>query len=150
MVINTLSFCLSEKIFILSSFLKDSCVMYIILGWQFFLFQYFKYIIILSPELKFLLGNQWITNDLFTIFFLSAVKNTVKAATNNTVPPWYRIYLQCRWPGFNPWVGKIPGEGNSNPLQYSCQENSMDRGAWQATVHGVSKSWTWQSDWAQG
>ena len=36
--------------------------------------------------------------------------------------------------------GKSPGEGNDNPLQYSCLENSMDRGVWQATVHGVAKS----------
>ena len=34
------------------------------------------------------------------------------------------------------------GEGNGNPLQYSCLENSMDRGAWWATVHGTAKSWT--------
>ena len=39
-----------------------------------------------------------------------------------------------------------PGEGNSNPLQYSCLGNLMDRGAWQATVHGIMKSWTWLSD----
>ena len=32
--------------------------------------------------------------------------------------------------GFDPWVGKIPGEGNGNPLQYSCLENPMDGGAW--------------------
>ena len=38
------------------------------------------------------------------------------------------------------------GEGNGNPLQYSCLENSMDRGAWQATVHGVAKSRTRLSD----
>ena len=36
--------------------------------------------------------------------------------------------------------GRCPGEGNGNPLQYSCLENPMDRGAWQATVHGVAKS----------
>ena len=36
--------------------------------------------------------------------------------------------------------GRSPGEGNGNPLQYSCLKNSMDRGAWQATVHGVAKS----------
>ena len=35
--------------------------------------------------------------------------------------------------------GRYPGEGNGYPLQYSCLENSMDRGAWQATVHGVTK-----------
>ena len=40
----------------------------------------------------------------------------------------------------------IPGGGNGNPLQYSCLENPMDRGAWQATVHGVAKSRTGLSD----
>jgi len=35
--------------------------------------------------------------------------------------------------------GRFPGEGNGNPLQYSYQRNPMDRGAWQATVHGVAK-----------
>ena len=41
-----------------------------------------------------------------------------------------------------PGLGRSTGEGNSYPLQYSCLENSMDRGAWWATVHGVTKSWT--------
>jgi len=45
-------------------------------------------------------------------------------------------------PGSIPGSGRSPGEGNDNPLQYSCLENPMDRGAWQATVHGVAKSWT--------
>ena len=40
-------------------------------------------------------------------------------------------------PGSIPGSGRSPGEGNDYPLQYSCLENSMDRGAWQATVHGV-------------
>ena len=39
-------------------------------------------------------------------------------------------------PGSNPGWGRSPGEGNANPLQYSCLENSMDRGVWQATTHG--------------
>ena len=38
--------------------------------------------------------------------------------------------------------GRSPGKGNGYPLQYSCLENSIDRGAWWATVHGVAKSWT--------
>ena len=42
--------------------------------------------------------------------------------------------------------GRSPGEGNGYPLQYSCLENSMDRGVWQATVHGVTKSQTRLSD----
>ena len=41
-----------------------------------------------------------------------------------------------------PGWGRSPGEGNDNPLQYSCLENPMDRGAWRATVHGVAKSQT--------
>ena len=46
------------------------------------------------------------------------------------------------------WIQSLgfPGEGNDNPLQYSCLENSMDRGAWQATDHGVTKSRTRLSD----
>ena len=39
--------------------------------------------------------------------------------------------------GLIPVLGRSPGEGNGNPLQYSCLENSMDRGAWRATVHGI-------------
>ena len=42
--------------------------------------------------------------------------------------------------GSVPELGRSPGGGNSNPLQYSCLENSMDRGAWCATVHRVAKS----------
>ena len=42
--------------------------------------------------------------------------------------------------------GRSPGEGNANPLQYSCLENSIDRGASWATIHGVTKSWTGLND----
>ena len=72
---------------------------------------------------------------------------------------WFFIYIMgfpdgsdgkdsvhCRRPGFNPWVRNIPGERNGNPLQYSCLENPMDRGAWLAIIHGVTKSWTWLRD----
>ena len=48
----------------------------------------------------------------------------------------------CSIPGW----GRSPGGGHDNPLQYSCLENSMDRGAWQATVHRTRKSWTQLSD----
>ena len=41
-----------------------------------------------------------------------------------------------------PGLGRSPGGGHGNPLQYSCLVNSMERGAWQATVHGVAKSQT--------
>ena len=49
-------------------------------------------------------------------------------------------------PGLIPGSGISPGEGNGNPLQYSCLENPMDRGAWQVTVHAVMKSRTRLSD----
>ena len=48
--------------------------------------------------------------------------------------------------GLTPGLGKSPGEGNGNPLQYSCLENPMDGEAWWATVHGVAKSRTRLSD----
>ena len=43
-------------------------------------------------------------------------------------------------PGLIPGLGRSPGEGNGNPLQYSCLENSMDRGVWRPTVRGVAES----------
>ena len=49
-------------------------------------------------------------------------------------------------PGLILGLGRSPGEGNGNPLQYPCLENPMDGGAWQTTVHGVAKSWTRLSD----
>ena len=57
---------------------------------------------------------------------------------------------QCgckRW-RFNPWWRRSPGGGNGKPLHYFYMGNPMDRGAWQATVHGATKSQTWLSDWA--
>ena len=65
------------------------------------------------------------------------------------LPLWLRseeLACQGRTCGYNPWVRKIPREGNGNPLQYSCLEYSMDRAAWQATLHGVTKSQTRLSD----
>ena len=53
-------------------------------------------------------------------------------------------------PGLIPGSGRSPGEGNGNPLQYPCLENSMVRGAWWAIVHGVTKSWTRLSGWHTG
>ena len=44
--------------------------------------------------------------------------------------------------GLIPGLGRSPEEGNGKPLQYTCLENPMDRGGWQATVHGVTRCWT--------
>ena len=60
------------------------------------------------------------------------------------IPP-----ANARNPGdasLTPGLGQSPGVGNGNPLQYSCLENFMDRGAWPAVVHGVAKSQTQLSD----
>ena len=51
--------------------------------------------------------------------------------------------------GSIPGSGRSPGGGNGNPLQYSCLGNPMDRGAWWATAHGVTASWTQLSGWAR-
>ena len=48
--------------------------------------------------------------------------------------------------GSTPGLKRSPGEAKSYPLQYSCLDNSMGRGAWQAAVHGVTKSWTQLND----
>ena len=67
----------------------------------------------------------------------------------------YQLIKQTQWvksqpamqeitgdPGSIPGLGRSPAGGHSNPLQYSCLENPMDRGDWWATVHMVAKSWT--------
>ena len=80
---------------------------------------------------KVLKVNRSYRQNLFTTVF-SKGASLVAQTTKN----------QCGKCGFNPWIGKIPWEGNSYPLQYSGLENSMDRGAWLATVYGVAKSRT--------
>ena len=63
------------------------------------------------------------------------------------VKNWLKnLPANARDPGLIPVLGNSPGEGNGTPLQYPCLENSMDRGAWRATVHGVAKSQTGLSD----
>ena len=85
-----------------------------------------------------------------------AVHSVTKSWTwlgNTKIPPWASLVA---WEvknlpanagdlGLIPGLGRSRGEGNGSPLQYSCLENPMDKGAWQATIHGVSGSWTWLS-----
>ena len=70
--------------------------------------------------------------------------------SGNTIPciGWLSKESACNVgdPGSIPRLGRSPGGGDDNPLQYSCLENSMDRGAWWATVHGIAKSQTRLSD----
>ena len=82
----------------------------------------------------------FILKELFTLYTHDpASRNTncvvhVKVVTIGKESPG-----QCRRCEFDPWLPRSPGEGNDNPLQYSCLGNSMDRGAWWATVPGVPK-----------
>ena len=58
------------------------------------------------------------------------------------LPAMQEITLNAGGLGSVPGLGRSPGGGHGNPLQYSCLENPVDRGAWRATVHGVTKNWT--------
>ena len=91
-----------------------------------------------------------ITQDYLVVKFRTILSFNVLMLEGFRGLPWWlrwsRICLQCKRPGFSPWGGGSPGEGNGNVLQCSCPENSMDRGAWWATVLGVAKSWTQPSD----
>ena len=108
-----------------------------------------------SPELLRLISKIYFKN--------SKKKNLIKLSSKETSYPvknWARDlnkhFYQRQYAGSDgkesvcnagdlasiPGLGRSTGEGNGNPLQYSCLENSMDRGAWRATVHGVTKRWT--------
>ena len=88
-------------------------------------------------------------------------KELSRVLSNTTVQKHQFIGTQLGFPGASevkasacnagdlgsiPGLGRSPGEGNGNPLEYSCLENPMDGGAWWATVHGVAKSWTRLTD----
>ena len=75
------------------------------------------------------------TKQLYSILFIFPDSSAGKESACNAGDP-----------GLIPGSGRCAGEGIGYPLQYSCLENSMARGAWQATVHGVAQSWTQLSD----
>ena len=79
------------------------------------------------------------------IFTYSAARQKVHMLTyrNSLVAQTVKVSAcSAGDPGSIPGPGRSPGEGNGNPFQYSCLENSMDGGAWWGTVHGVTKSRT--------
>ena len=62
-------------------------------------------------------------------------------ADNKRLPWWFsgkNLFDNAGDMGWLPGLGRVPGKGNGNPLQYSCLGNPMDRRIWQATVHGVT------------
>ena len=73
-----------------------------------------------------------------SIIFLKICVNSLDSGSLKGKLNAYNV----RDPGLIPGLGRSPGEGNGYPLQYSCLENSMGSSAWQATVHGVTKSRT--------
>ena len=80
----------------------------------------------------------WIKNtyDLSVLYFWSSqVVLVIKDPTTASVGDIKDV-------GSIPGSGRSPGEGHGNPLQYSCLENSTDRGAWQDTIHGITQSQT--------
>ena len=77
---------------------------------------------------------KWITNKDLLIAWACQVALVVKNPPANAG--------DIRDMSLIPGLGRCPGGGHGNPLQYSCLENPMDRGAWQVRVHGVSKSQT--------
>ena len=84
--------------------------------------------------------------SFFLIVFLSMLrKGYPGVSVVKNLPTGAR---DARHTGLIPGSGRSPGEGNGNPLQYSCLENFTDKGAWWATVHGVAKSQSWLSNWA--
>ena len=72
--------------------------------------------------------------------FEGMVKGKLKGLYIYRLPWWRRLSVyNAGDPGSIPGLGRSPGEGNGNSLKYSCLRNLMDRGTWQATVHGVTK-----------
>ena len=74
---------------------------------------------------------------LYLIIHLNMASPSTQRAS--LVAQCERAHVRCRRPGLIPGSGISPGVENSKPVQYSCLGNPMDRGAWQATVHGIAK-----------
>ena len=96
---------------------------------------------VVQPKIKRIFKKKKIT----IIFIGSLVNNSTlpKEVWASQVAQWQTNHMpmqKTRDVGLIPALGRSPGGGNGNLLQYSCVENSMDRGAWQATVHGVAES----------
>ena len=83
-----------------------------------------------------------IINWVFFFFFFCCTRSSTGFPGGTVVKSPLTKTGNGRDIGSIPGLGRCPGIGNGNPLQYYCLENSMDRGAWQATVHGVAKSRT--------
>ena len=86
------------------------------------------------------------SGDTYFIHCLNILENIVEAGVYFVAQMVKNLLANSGDPGLIPGSGRSPGERHGYTLQYSCLENSMNRGAWQATVHGVAKSQTGLSD----
>ena len=89
--------------------------------------------------------NEWISienRDNFYVLFSLAAHSIVLRIWASLVTQRAKNACSVGDPGLIPGWRRSPGEGNGNPLQYSCLENSTDGKAWQATVNGLARSWT--------
>ena len=115
----------------------------------------------MSPEVVNYFSNGWhfhcsVFAHISVAFFIAFLQSEVATYFLRLGPPRLGAFLMAEMVkksacnaadlGLIPGLGRSPGEGNGIRLQYSCLENSMDRGAWQATVHGVAKSQTRLND----
>ena len=92
-----------------------------------------------------------LSDEITGQWHLTHIREKAKATSNGSWLKSRSLFQDCllgRW--IKLWISTVPvelaGEGNGTPLQYSCLENPMDRGAWWAAVHGVAKSRTWLRD----
>ena len=86
-----------------------------------------------------LIGGQKLKSAAFIFYYENSRASLVAQMVKN-------LPADAGNSGSIPGSGRSPGEGRGCPLQYSCLDNPMDRGTWQAIVHGVAKSWTWLND----
>ena len=100
-----------------------------------------------SLSIQFAFLSHTLYNLLCTavICIYAGFSNRLVAFNRQGLPWWLRTVNNVEDPGSISGLGRSPGEGNGDPYQYSCLKNSIDRGAWQATVHGSQRV---GHDWA--
>ena len=96
----------------------------------------------------------WSYEDCATLMFMLSLCSDLNWNIHNTWASQVALVVKnlldsagdARDVGLLPEPGRSPSGGHGHPLEYSCLENSMDRGAWQSIVYGVARSWTWLID----
>ena len=105
---------------------------------------YWMFMLLLESGLGMKWGKKWPSLNkkwaFLVVQLLKSQSDIQETACKCGLP--FRIHPPFTRPGLDPGSERSPGERNGNPLQYSCLGNLMDRGAWLAIVHGVTKSWT--------